>query len=223
MIIYTALLPTDVGHGCGDSLLLHLQHPSVPRPRRLFGVTSQPQHFQRSLERTAQHNPDSVAVCLTQGDAIYRSDALEETALHPLHQQTCKNTYTSILALDCAYHFHSRSLFLEQSFTCLASDGRIALGDICFAPDALSFSTRLMIALMGSMPRENVITTDEYIATLREIGYVDVELEDITQDVFLGFVTFLKGHGLAFRLLASHFERLVSRGMRFVIVSGAKP
>lgn len=80
-----------------------------------------------------------------------------------------------------------------------------------------------MIALMGSMPRENVITTDEYIATLREIGYVDVELEDITQDVFLGFVTFLKGHGLAFRLLASHFERLVSRGMRFVIVSGAKP
>ena len=129
----------------------------------------------------------------------------------------------SILALDCAYHFNSRRVFLEQSFICLATGGRIALGDICFAPGSLSLTTRLMIALMGSMPRENVTTTDEYIATLREIGYVDVELEDITQDVFPGFVAFLKGRGLAFRILASHFERLVSRGMRFVIVSAARP
>ena len=213
----------DVGHGCGDSLLLHLEHPSVPRPKRLFGITSQLQHYQRAVERTSERNPCSIDVTLVHGDAIYRGDTSTSSSLHPLDAKTYKDTYTSILALDCAYHFNSRRVFLEQSFTCLATGGRIALGDICFAPGSLSLTTRLMIALMGSMPRENVTTTDEYIATLREIGYVDVELEDITQDVFPGFVAFLKGRGLAFRILASHFERLVSRGMRFVIVSAARP
>ncbi|KAI0094671.1 hypothetical protein BDY19DRAFT_913950 [Irpex rosettiformis] len=210
----------DVGHGCGDSLLLHLEHPSIPRPKRLVGITSQIQHYRRALERTSVRNPgDSVDMCLTHGDAVYRGD----TPSHPLDAKTYEGAYTTILALDCAYHFRSRRLFLEQSFKCLAIGGNIALGDICFAPGSLSLTTRFMIALMGSMPSENVMTTEEYVAMLRGIGYVDVKLENITQDVFPGFVTFLKGRGLAFGILASHFERLVSRGMLFVIVSASKP
>ncbi|KAI0704867.1 hypothetical protein BC835DRAFT_1315477 [Cytidiella melzeri] len=218
----------DVGHGCGDSLLLHLEHPSVPRPQRLVGITSQRQHYLRSLERTTDRNTSSVELQLSKGDAIYRIGAPplshpKSSSGHPLDAQEFQNTYTSILALDCAYHFDTRHIFLEQSFACLAPGGRIALGDLCFIPGSLSISTRIMVTLMGSMPRENMITTDQYIATLRKMGYTNVQLENITRDVFPGFVRFLKGRGLAFRLLASYFERLVFRGLRFVIVSASKP
>lgn len=154
----------DVGHGCGDSLLLHLEHPSVPRPQRLIGITSQHQHYSRSLTRTAQRNPSSVEMMLFNGDAIYRGSHAAASApgtasRHPLDSQHFADFYTSILALDCAYHFNTRRTFLEQSFKCLTPGGRIALGDLCFKAGSLSLGTRLMVSVMGSMPRENVIST----------------------------------------------------------------
>ncbi|KAI0348098.1 hypothetical protein BDW22DRAFT_1350243 [Trametopsis cervina] len=215
----------EVGHGCGDSLLLHLEHPSVPRPTRLVGITSQHKHYLRSLKRTNQRNPNSVDVRLAEGDAIYRTPfhADQQSPFpHPLDTKHSKNTYDSVLALDCAYHFDTRRLFLEQAHICLAAGRRIALGDLCFLPGSLSLATRFLVALTGSIPRKNIITTEEYIAILRDIGYVDVKMEDITSDVFPGFIGFLKGRGFAFNVVASQFERLVSHGMRFVIVSAAK-
>jgi hypothetical protein len=223
-----SITTSDVGHGCGDSLLLHLEHPSVPRPQQLVGITSQHQHYSRSLTRTARHNPSSVEVTLFKGDAIYRGSRTAAStpgtvSRHPLDSQQFGAFYTSILALDCAYHFDTRRIFLEQSFKCLVPGGRIALGDLCFKTGTLSLSTRLMVAVMGSVPRENITTDDQYVATLQSIGFVDVVVEDITEDVFPGFIAFLRGHGFAYRFLASHFERLVSRGMMFVVVSASRP
>lgn len=165
---------------------------------------------------------------LFNGDAIYRGSHAAASApgtasRHPLDSQHFADFYTSILALDCAYHFDTRRTFLEQSFKCLAPGGRIALGDLCFKAGSLSLGTRLMVSVMESMPRENVITDEQYVATLRGIGFVDVAMEDITEDVFRGFVAFLRGRGFAYRFIASHFERLVSRGMIFVVVSASRP
>lgn len=210
--------PIDAGYGCGDSLLVHLEHPNVPRPTRLVGITSQHYHYSRALDRTNLRNPGGVDVRLYKGDAVYRPSSQS----HPLARNHL-NTYTSILALDCAYHFDTRRAFLEQAFACLAPGGRVALADLCFVPGSLSSWTKLKVSVAGTMPWNNIITTEEYIATLRAIGYVDVDLQDISEHVFPPFTEFLKTRGYAFSTFASHLRGLASRGLLFVMVSASKP
>ena len=216
----------DVGHGSGDSLLLHLAHPSVTRPHKLVGITSLPSHHHRASQRvfevrSHQTTAEDVEVELYLGDAVYRF-CDSSSGRHPLHPDG-KN-YTTILALDCAYHFDTRHTFLSQSFECLSAEGRIALADICFADDyAPSPFLRRMLGALGIMPTANVITMREYIRSLKDIGYADVSLTDISEYVFPGFMQFLGKRGLLWKVFASMFGMLVRQGARFVIVTGQKP
>ncbi|TCD71471.1 hypothetical protein EIP91_008851 [Steccherinum ochraceum] len=214
----------DIGHGSGDSLLLHLQHFSVPRPMHLTGITSLKDHHLRSLERVQQcqatlnvtHN-----VTLYHGDAVYRRST--EDGVHPLNPSSDSPPFTTIFALDCAYHFRTRSEFLKQSYGRLEEGGRIALADICFASSPVSgFSNKLVrraIGLLGVMPKENMQTVDEYISSMRSIGYQDVTLEDITDDVFPGFELFLAKQGVGWSVFARMIGWLSTAGARFVIMS----
>lgn len=214
---------TDVGHGSGDSLLLHLQHPSVPRPSKLVGITSLASHHHRASERVhyvkardATARP--VEVTLYLGDAVYRPSS-PGSADHPLHPDS--ETYTAILALDCAYHFDTRHTFLSQSFEHLSDDGRIALADLCFSDDASPLFRRI-VGSLGVMPPANVVTPQEYIRTMEEIGYTDITLVDISDHVFPGFMHFLGKRGLLWKAFVGAFGVLVKQGARFVIVTGHK-
>ncbi|CAA7266494.1 unnamed protein product [Cyclocybe aegerita] len=195
----------DVGHGTGESLLLLLSEPSLPRPSRLAGITSLALHHQRSLERVQKLQSTCqtpTKVDLHHGDAVYDSS----TVNHPLCPSTL-GEFDSILALDCAYHFHTRCRFLEQSFAKLAPQGTIALADVCFSSAALATNwTKIVTSVLRMMPRSNLISDEEYVVQMKEIGFVDVTLEDVTLDVFPGFIAFLKG-----------------AGAKFVIVNGSKP
>ena len=76
---------------------------------------------------------------------------------------------------------------------------------------------------MKLMPAENLISDKEYIAQLEEIGFVDVNLEDITPDVFPGFVRFLKSRKWGWWVFGSVIDWYATAGAKFVIVSGRKP
>ncbi|TFK75482.1 S-adenosyl-L-methionine-dependent methyltransferase [Pluteus cervinus] len=213
----------DVGHGTGESLVFLTSNPGVPRPSYLAGITSIPSHHKRSETRLAKciqslrvgERPETT---LYAGDAIYRADA----PAHPFHPESTVS-FDAILALDCAYHFNTRNLFLKQSFTHLAPGGRIALADICFAPDAFqSFSNVIFTTLFKLMPKSNQITTDGYIQQLEDLGYSEAELEDITRHVFPSFIRFLKSRGIGWWVFATILERYVNCGVRFVVVSACK-
>ena len=73
------------------------------------------------------------------------------------------------------------------------------------------------------MPEDNVISEEGYVEQMKEIGYVDVQLEDVTQYVAPGFVEFLKTRGWSWWIFASVFTVYVKAGMRIVIVRGTKP
>jgi hypothetical protein len=233
-IANTPSLP-DVGHGSGESLILQISHPEVPRPSRLTGITSLKTHHQRSSDRVArlQSSPsdsshdDKLEVILYHGDAIFRPELSKSG--HPLDPSSQAPAYTTILALDCAYHFNNRSSFLRQSLHRLTPGGRIALGDICFTPAALKPTTyhllpiHRLVRLSGLMAPSNAISTDQYIQEMQEMGYVDVQLEDISEGVFPGFTKFLKGRGGGWWVFANIIGWWAGRGMRFVVVSGQKP
>ncbi|KAF8168043.1 hypothetical protein B0H34DRAFT_792700 [Crassisporium funariophilum] len=215
----------DVGHGTGESLILLLTDASVPPPSPpsyLAGITSMDLHHRRSRDRVHRHQAaqqNTVQVKLYKGDAVFDGVVQE----HPFHPSSSK-TFDTILALDCAYHFNTRRTFLEQSFGQLASGGSIALADICFSSSSLStLRTKLTLPILRLMPKHNQISTEEYIVQMREIGYIDVVLEDITPDVFPGFVTFLKSRGWGWWVFGTVISWYASAGARFVIVSGKRP
>jgi len=213
----------DVGHGTGESLLLLLSETSIERPAELVGITSLKLHHQRSLERVKKRQEQAksdTAVELYHGDAVYDGNDAD----HPLSSTT--KPFDTILALDCAYHFNTRRRFLEQSYNKLSVGGSIALADICFSSvvhdDRIRSLTRW--TLRGLMPSHNMVSAEEYIAQMRQIGFKEVVLEDVSSDVFPGFIQFLKGMGGGWRIFSWVISWYASDyvGSRFVIVSGRK-
>jgi len=207
----------DVGHACGDSLLLYLRHPSIPRPAVLYGVTSLSGHYSRSLKRTSQV-VSQCKVHLFCGDAVFRPHHHH----HPLKPNSPAPQLTSITAIDCAYHFASRELFLQQSYTRLAPGGTIALADLIVS-QPLPFLLRMFLSRLLSFRSENMVTSDVYEAQLKKIGYVDIHIEDVSQNVFPGFRNFLASRGGAWGLVGAVIGWWASAGGRFVIVSASKP
>ncbi|RDB28506.1 Erythromycin 3''-O-methyltransferase [Hypsizygus marmoreus] len=211
----------DVGHGTGESLILLLSNPSIPRPSSVTGITSLQVHHNRSQQRVEQllssMKGSKPNVELFAEDAIYH-----QATHHPLNPSS-KQAFDTILALDCAYHFHTRVTFLRQSFQKLLPGGRIALADICFDPKLLE-SPRiwLITSILGLMPKQNMVSKEGYITQMKEIGYTDVQLEDVTDDVFPGFINFLKSRGLGWKVFGLVIEWYAKTGARFVIVSGLR-
>nr|GAT54927.1 predicted protein [Mycena chlorophos] len=204
----------DVGHGSGESLLFLLSHPSVPRPAHLTGITSLPAHHKRSQARLSRLN-STIPVVLHVGDAVYRPGVRD----HPLNGPR----FDHIVALDCAYHFNSRRDFMRQAFHALDQGGSLALADICFAPGTLqSLRTRCIMAVLRLMPSVNAISTDEYVAQMHEIGFREVELEDISVDVFPSFIAFLERTGAGWAIFGRVLGLYYSAGARFVVVRGTR-
>uniref|UniRef100_A0A8H8CPS6 phosphoethanolamine N-methyltransferase n=1 Tax=Psilocybe cubensis TaxID=181762 RepID=A0A8H8CPS6_PSICU len=210
----------DVGHGTGESLLFLLSEPSLPRISHLVGITSLEVHHERSVDRV--HKLQALRDIDTIVD-LYHADAICTDRANPAHPlSTLSNeTFDVILALDCAYHFNTRRLFLEQAYTKLERGGTVALADICFSSDALKTRrTQFLVSVLRLMPRHNVISKEDYVAQMKRIGYSDVVLEDITDDVFPSFSRFLKTQGWGWWVLGKVIDWYASAGARFVIVSG---
>jgi SAM-dependent methyltransferase len=199
-----------------------MTHPLVPRPRRLAGITSLREHYKRSEVRTDRilaDMPDSVPIpWLYHGDAVYHASSSARG--HPL--QPSAPMFTAVLALDCAYHFRTRQVFLKQALDMLKPGGRIGLADICFDFAPNGWRARL-VSVLGVMPYENVVRPSDYVRMMQDMGYVDVELEDISDRVFAGFFAFLRSQGGLWPLFVGAMNMLVRWGMKFVIVSAGKP
>jgi hypothetical protein len=157
-------------------------------------------------------------VLLFEGDAVWRSGDQE----HPLSPHSGRE-FDSILALDCAYHFDTRAEFLRQSFQHLAPGGSVALADICFSVSPGSILTLFLSGVLHVMPRSNVVTKEQYVQQMHEIGYRDVEVEDITPFVFPGFRNFLKQRGNVGSVFARLMGWLQGQGLCFVVIKGGKP
>ena len=168
-----------------------------------------------SSDDTPEDTPD---VLLLQGDAVWRPGHQG----HPLSPDF-QHDFDNILALDCAFHFNTREEFLRQSLRRLTPRGSVALADLCFSSSPGLMLTFLLCHVLRTMPKHNVTTKEQYVRQMREIGYEDVELEDITPFVFPGFREFLKHQGFLWGAFSWLMSWLEGRGLRYVIVKGTRP
>ncbi|KAF8760765.1 Methyltransferase [Rhizoctonia solani] len=182
--------------------------------------------------------PNEIKVQLYLGDAVYRPvsgtpsspKSSVQTMRHPLEPNGANNptplhpSYTSIIALDCAYHFRTREQFLAQSARSLVPGGSIALADMCLDTSTQNLAIHMLRRLyyiLFSINSANMITMQEYKETMERLGYENVIIEDISVSVFPGFIGFLQKRGVGWWV----FTRMVNVwwkicGARFIIASG---
>lgn len=100
--------------------------------------------------------------------------------------------FDCVILIDCAYHFQTRSTFLDLvSRVCMDSGSRIALADILLTDDFHKASwwrrtlfLRVLMPLMR-VPRANLKTQAEYFADLQQVGFIGIQFDIITEHVFL--------------------------------------
>lgn len=127
-------------------------------------------------------------------------DAVTPSEWKPVPPENWECSFDAAIAVDAAYHFKNRELFLRLCFErILKPGGRIGLADIIAGPGYRQFCQgkrgevlHWVLKMLG-FPRENLWQgVDEYRTRMTWIGFKDIQVQDISDGVFPGFVRFLE-------------------------------
>ncbi|MEH6661492.1 MAG: class I SAM-dependent methyltransferase [Parasphingorhabdus sp.] len=174
----------DAGFGCGDQLLLWLEHFRVARVRGVNLSRSQTAYARAKLEKSGF---PSVATTIVQGDIndpeVWTSASGENKPSH-------------VVALDCAYHFPDRLAFIALAHQHLAPAGRLVLTDFILSDQHRtgSFTHRLLRWMLkrSHIAEANMVHRDLYLSQLQEAGFGEVRIVDISEHVMPGFARFIR-------------------------------
>lgn len=210
----------DVGHGCGDSLLLLLEQHS---PCILDGVTSMPAHAARADSRVKRWQKMHCDAGQRRADVtVYCEDAVRHVERQAA-KQNGQQKYDYIFALDCAYHFRTRRRFLVACSALLKPGGTLALADLIaahpypgslpaaqpdprFTPSPIpaprqEHASRLdavkhaFVLRMADVPAQNILPAHVYLDHLDQAGLHLAAMHDISHAVFPAFARFLRQLG----------------------------
>ncbi|KAK4331124.1 methyltransferase type 11, McyJ-like protein [Rhodotorula toruloides] len=171
----------EVGYGSGDSTLLLAREFS---PKSYVGLTSLHSQCETAKRRAAEAGLPADQFRLLQGDAA------TDLAQFP------SSSVDAVLAVDCAYHFNTRSSFLSSAHALLSPGGSIALTDLLLPSAPLPLTSHLLLRilfLLAKAPWSNFLTPASYLAQLEAHGFEGVEMVDISESVWPGFCEFVRG------------------------------
>lgn len=161
----------DMSVGCGDQTLHLARSHSFTS---YIGISFESGQFQLARSRCSQ----------LPNTRIVRADAVAFLMSMP------RESVDSILCLDAIYHFNTRESALRSAFKVLRPSGKLRLTDLVVSNGMMgNFSTRAMLylcSLVTDIPWVNWVHEEEYLSNFREIGYSDIQVEDISDHVFSG-------------------------------------
>ncbi|MBK1703584.1 SAM-dependent methyltransferase [Halochromatium glycolicum] len=213
----------DVGFGFGDQ---DIRWAARHEPSQIIGLNLTGFQVQIARERVREQGLEH-RIDLREGSAT--AMALPDESVD------------KITALECAFHFRSRSDFLREAFRVLRPGGRIAVADII--PRGLTgsawhrFKQRTSWALVASkfaIPRENAYPLPTYHAELKLCGYEQIRLDSIRDQVYAPLHQWLGANRAAIRRLhpvariaatiaLTRDPASVYAGLDYVLATAAKP
>lgn len=146
-----------------------------------------------------------------------------------------------VVALECAFHFHTRADFFREAWRVLRPGGRLVTADIIPMPETGGRLHRLgqrlswwMVASRFAVPALNAYTTPSYHANLRVAGFQQIAIESIRDRVYAPLHDYLRASPAVLGRvhptirpmvrfsLQFNAERFYS-GLDYILVSAFKP
>jgi ubiquinone/menaquinone biosynthesis C-methylase UbiE len=213
----------DCGFGFGDQDLLWAQKL---RPKQIIGLNITASQVTVARRRVVEMGFEE-RIDLRHGSA---TDMPIES-----------NSVDKVVALECAFHFHTRERFFREAWRVLRPGGRLVAADIIPMPAAQGAIARAqqrmswaLVAGKFAIPAENAYTRPSYHAKLESSGFEDIQVESIRDKVYAPMHHYLAGHPRTLTRLhpmmrlptrfALRFEATsVYRGLDYVLATGLKP
>ncbi|MFT4021027.1 MAG: class I SAM-dependent methyltransferase [Acinetobacter sp.] len=166
----------DLGCGHGASILHWAQH----------------YHIQQITAVELQ----AVCVQNIQQQEIQALKRLECASFLALDRFTFPQKFTAIVCIDALYH-HALNTFLKQTIPLLADHGRIGFHYLQRNPlwkqaSTLRRQRSAMLLKMADVKMKNVLEHGEIEQELQQSGCVDIQIENLTKQVFAGFANYVQ-------------------------------
>jgi ubiquinone/menaquinone biosynthesis C-methylase UbiE len=125
-----------------------------------------------------------------------------------------------VLSLDSAYHYNTRSQFIQESWKWLKDDGRIGLVDLVLndPPTFLTWLFLIPVAWVIGIPIENLYTAKNYQSMMERHGFDNVQIRTIDHAAFSHLPDFIEAQLARYEpilnpALVKKYS-ITSRGMR---------
>ncbi len=213
----------DCGFGFGDQDILWMQ---TLKPKQIIGLNITASQVTIARKRIAVAGLDD-RIDLRHGSATEMPIASESV--------------DRVVALESAFHFHTRERFFREAWRVLRSGGRLVTADIIPMPVVSPLRARLkqrvswgLVARKFAIPIENAYTRPIYHSTLATCGYEEIQVESIRDHVYAPLHQYLVEHPerlerlhpmarLAARMALRYEAASVYAGLDYVLATAVKP
>lgn len=164
-------------------------------------------HREYALTRLTGLNPSRSQVEFAQSRLPAADYALHCLGAEALAQVEISPPLSKALALDCAYHFPQREQVFAEVARRLPSGGLFGWTDLYLPPRELTMGRRAKLTAIcatAKIPRENLVTLDDYSAMLERAGLELVEQDDLSDAVLAPFALWWRCSEVQHRLSRRH-------------------